>query len=98
MRGSYQPEPAMSLWAGGCRRCWNDAMTSARTSTVWILGLAAACWALAARQLSGMDMGTETELGSLGFFVAVWVPMMAAMMLPGGLPAVLRPRGRALAA
>jgi predicted metal-binding membrane protein len=73
-------------------------MTSTRASTVWILGLAAACWALAVRQMSGMDMGTETELGSLGFFVAAWVPMMAAMMLPGAVPAVLRLRGQALAA
>ena len=35
-------------------------------------------------------MGTATELGSFGFFVGAWVPMMAAMMLPGTLPAVLR--------
>jgi predicted metal-binding membrane protein len=49
---------------------------------------------MAMRQMSGMDMGTETELGSLGFFAAAWVPMMAAMMLPGALPAVSRLRGR----
>ena len=54
------------------------------------LGLAAACWVLAARRMSGMDMGPATELGSFGFFLAAWVPMMAAMMLPGAVPAASR--------
>ena len=54
------------------------------------LGLAAACWVLAVWQMRGMDMGTATRLGSFGAFIAVWVVMMAAMMLPGAAPAVLR--------
>jgi predicted metal-binding membrane protein len=54
------------------------------------LGLAAASWAVAVRQMDGMDMGVATELGSFAFFVALWVSMMAAMMLPGAVPAVLR--------
>ena len=54
------------------------------------LGLAAACWVVAIWQMRGMDMGTATQLGSFGFFAAVWVVMMAAMMLPGAVPAVLR--------
>jgi predicted metal-binding membrane protein len=77
-------------------------MTSTRaialTSTV---GVAAACWLVAAQQMSGMDMGTETTLGSFPFFLGVWVSMMAAMMLPGAWPAVSRfvhAKGRALAA
>ena len=37
-----------------------------------------------------MDMGVATQLGSLGFFAALWVAMMAAMMLPGAAPAVVR--------
>jgi predicted metal-binding membrane protein len=40
--------------------------------------------------MNGMDMGTATGLGSFAFFVALWVSMMAAMMLPGATPAVLR--------
>jgi predicted metal-binding membrane protein len=52
------------------------------------LGLAAASWVVALRQLNGMDMGVATELGSFAFFIAAWVPMMAAMMLPGAVPAV----------
>jgi predicted metal-binding membrane protein len=35
-------------------------------------------------------MGTATRLGTFGTFIAVWVTMMAAMMLPGAAPAVLR--------
>jgi len=77
-------------------------MTSTRaialTST---FGVAAVCWLIAAQQMSGMDMGTKTTLGSFPFFLSVWVSMMAAMMLPGALPAVsrfVRTKGRALAA
>jgi predicted metal-binding membrane protein len=54
------------------------------------LGLAAAAWIVAVRQMDGMDMGVATGLGSFTFFVALWVSMMAAMMLPGAAPTVLR--------
>src|SRR5215470_483683 len=54
------------------------------------LGLAAASWVVAVRQMHGMDMGVATRLGSFASFIAVWVVMMAAMMLPGAAPAVLR--------
>src|SRR5258708_29061701 len=45
---------------------------------------------MAVWQMSRMDMGTATQLGSFASFMAVWVAMMAAMMLPGAAPAVLR--------
>ena len=54
------------------------------------LGLAAACWAITAWLMDGMDMGVATRPGAFGFFAAVWVTMMAAMMLPGAAPAVVR--------
>src|SRR5260370_12175094 len=54
------------------------------------LGLAVASWVVAVRQMNGMDMGVATGLGSFAVFVALWVSMMAAMMLPGAAPAVLR--------
>jgi predicted metal-binding membrane protein len=54
------------------------------------IGLAAASWVVAVRQMHGMDMGVATRLGSFVSFIAVWVVMMAAMMLPGAAPAVLR--------
>ena len=63
------------------------AMAAALTAT---LGLAAASWVVAVRQMSGMDMGVATRLGSFAFFAALWVWMMAAMMLPGAAPAVVR--------
>jgi predicted metal-binding membrane protein len=54
------------------------------------IGLAAACWVIAVGQMHGMDMGVATRLGSFASFIAVWVVMMAAMMLPAAAPAVLR--------
>jgi predicted metal-binding membrane protein len=74
---------------------------ASRTALTATLGLAAASWVVAVQQMSGMEMGPATELGSFAFFIAVWVPMMAAMMLPGAVPAVssfIRAKGRALAA
>jgi predicted metal-binding membrane protein len=56
------------------------------------LGLAAAAWVITLQQMNGMGMGSATELGSFGSFLALWVPMMAAMMLPAAVPAVLRRR------
>ena len=54
------------------------------------LGLAAASWVVAVWQMQGMDMGVATRLGSFASFLALWVVMMAAMMLPAAAPAVLR--------
>ena len=54
------------------------------------LGLAAAAWVVTVRQMTGMDMGVATRLGSFAFFIAAWAWMMAAMMLPGAAPAVVR--------
>jgi predicted metal-binding membrane protein len=66
-------------------------MTSTRGFAVTAtLAAAAVCWVVVVDQMRGMDMGAATELGSLSFFVAVWVAMMAAMMLPGAVPAVSR--------
>ena len=54
------------------------------------IGLAVACWVIAARLMSGMDMGVATKPGSIWFFAVAWTTMMAAMMLPGAAPAVAR--------
>jgi len=72
----------------------SGAKTGARTAAkaaalTATLGLAAACWVVAVRQMNGMDMGVASRFGSFAFFVALWVSMMAAMMLPGAAPAVL---------
>jgi predicted metal-binding membrane protein len=59
------------------------------------LGLVAALFAIAvigwiwtAREMRGMDGGPWTSLGGLGWFVGVWVVMMAAMMFPSVAPTV----------
>ncbi len=54
------------------------------------LGVASACWVVSVWLMTGMDMGVATRLGSLGFFIGAWAAMMAAMMLPGAVPAVAR--------
>ena len=59
----------------------------ALTATV---GLGAAAWIFTIQRMRGMDMGVATRLGSLPTFLSVWVPMMAAMMLPGTAPAARR--------
>jgi predicted metal-binding membrane protein len=54
------------------------------------LGIAAAGWAVSIRRANGMGMGVATGLGSLAFFIALWIWMMAAMMLPGAVPVLVR--------
>jgi len=67
-----------------------QARAPAAAALTTTLALAAACWVVSLRQMTGMDMGTATRLGSFAFFIALWVLMMAAMMLPGAAPAALR--------
>jgi predicted metal-binding membrane protein len=65
------------------------------------LGFAAASWFVTVQRMRGMDMGAATDLGSLAFFMGVWTPMMAAMMLPGAVPALsrfVRANGRSVVA
>lgn len=60
------------------------------TALVATLGIATACWVLTIPRMSGMNMGVATQLGSFPFFLSIWIPMMAAMMLPGTAPAAFR--------
>ena len=69
------------------RRLLDGEATAALTATLWI---ATACWVVAIALMDGMDMGVATRLGSFASFAGLWVAMMAAMMLPGAAPAVLR--------
>ena len=68
----------------------NTAAAAAVAAVAATLGLAAACWVISVRLMTGMGMGVATRLGSLAFFMGAWVVMMAAMMLPGAAPAVAR--------
>jgi predicted metal-binding membrane protein len=54
-----------------------------------LLALGALAWAVTADRMGGMDGGPGTDPGSVGFFVIVWVVMMAAMMFPSVLPMVV---------
>jgi predicted metal-binding membrane protein len=54
-----------------------------------LLLVAGAGWAVTGDRMSGMDAGPGTELGGLGWFLVVWVTMMAAMMLPSITPMVI---------
>jgi predicted metal-binding membrane protein len=51
--------------------------------------LAVVAWVLTDARMGGMDAGPGTDLGTLGFFVGVWVVMMAAMMFPSIAPMVV---------
>jgi predicted metal-binding membrane protein len=63
-----------------------------------VVGVAAGAWALTANRMAGMNAGPGAELGSLSWFAISWLLMMAAMMLPAIMPAVIvcvRRAGRA---
>jgi predicted metal-binding membrane protein len=50
--------------------------------------VAAVGWVWTADAMRGLDSGPWSSLGSLGWFLGVWVVMMAAMMLPSVAPTV----------
>ena len=61
----------------------------ARLALVALLfALAGLSWWWTVREMRGMDNGPWTGLGTLGWFLAVWVVMMTAMMLPSVAPTV----------
>jgi predicted metal-binding membrane protein len=85
---------APSLWqqaerggAGGPTTA--PAAVRSRLALVALLfALAVAAWWSTADRMSGMDAGPGTDLGAVGWFLGVWVVMMAAMMLPSVAPTV----------
>jgi predicted metal-binding membrane protein len=54
---------------------------------VGLLATAGLAWWWTVERMTGMDGGPGTDLGTLGWFIGVWVVMMAAMMLPSLAPA-----------
>jgi predicted metal-binding membrane protein len=65
------------------------AAVRARLGLVLLLfALAAIAWWSTAHRMAGMDAGPGTDLGALGWFLGVWVVMMAAMMFPSLAPTV----------
>jgi predicted metal-binding membrane protein len=53
-----------------------------------LIAFTAAAWWSTADRMAGMDAGPGTDLGALGWFLGVWVVMMAAMMFPSLAPTV----------
>src|SRR6516165_7241435 len=55
---------------------------------ILLFALAGIGWWWTAGQMQGMDNGPWTGLGTIGWFLSVWVVMMAAMMFPSVAPTV----------
>jgi predicted metal-binding membrane protein len=53
-----------------------------------LFGLAGLAWWATADQMAGMNAGPGTDLGAFGWFLGVWIVMMAAMMFPSVSPTV----------
>jgi predicted metal-binding membrane protein len=58
-------------------------------ATVALVAAALVTWLVTFDRMAGMDMGPGTDLGGLGWFLSIWVVMMAAMMFPSVAPTVL---------
>jgi predicted metal-binding membrane protein len=69
----------------------NPALSAARARfglVALLVVLAAVGWAWTEREMRGMDNGPWSALGGFGWFLGVWVVMMAAMMFPSVAPTV----------
>jgi predicted metal-binding membrane protein len=67
------------------------AFAAVRARLVLVAGLfalAAAGWWWTADRMRGMDEGPWTGLGTVGWFLGIWVVMMAAMMFPSVAPTI----------
>jgi predicted metal-binding membrane protein len=64
-----------------------NGLASQRGATALLLGAALVAWAVTVERMQGMDAGPGTDLGGLGWYLGIWVTMMAAMMLPSAAPA-----------
>jgi predicted metal-binding membrane protein len=83
-------EPVQGVGARGSTRATLSRLDLRETGLVAVLlALAGVSWAVTAVQMSGMDMGPWTDPGPLGFFLATWVVMLAAMMFPSAAPMVV---------
>lgn len=71
--------------AGGRRGTLADRILVAAA----LLAATLVAWVVTIDQMRGMDAGPGTALGALGWYVGIWVTMMAAMMLPSAAPMVL---------
>jgi len=75
----------MTAFAGARRR----AQPSQAATAAFLLAAALVTWIVTVSRMRGMDAGPGADLGSVGWYVGVWVTMMAAMMFPAAAPMVL---------
>ena len=54
----------------------------------FLIAVASVAWWSTVRAMAGMGGSPTADLGALGWFVGVWIVMMAAMMLPAVSPTV----------
>jgi predicted metal-binding membrane protein len=59
------------------------------TLLIPLVALVVIAWLIAADRMAGMDDGAFTDPGTFGFYLSLWVVMMAAMMLPSAAPMVM---------
>ncbi|HXH97829.1 MAG TPA: DUF2182 domain-containing protein, partial [Gaiellaceae bacterium] len=81
--------PAQDAVPGGAGLGPGFAAARARLGLISLLFvLAGVGWWWTIDQMQGMDNGPWTGLGTLGWFLGVWLVMMAAMMFPSVAPTV----------
>jgi predicted metal-binding membrane protein len=76
---------------GGDRAGLAPALAASRTRLgliALLFALSGIAWWSTVERMDGMDAGPGTGLGTLGWFLGVWVVMMAAMMFPSVAPTV----------
>jgi predicted metal-binding membrane protein len=81
------PVEERRLAGGGLAQAFS-AVRARRGLVALLFALAAAGWWWTADQMQGMNAGPWTRLGTFGWFLSVWVVMMAAMMLPSVAPTI----------
>jgi predicted metal-binding membrane protein len=77
----------LSAAQGGLAPAW-AAARSRLGLIATLFALAAVAWWWTGVRMDGMDDGPWTTVGAFGWFLGVWVVMMAAMMLPSVAPTV----------
>ena len=65
------------------------ASTAAGRTAAALLAGSLVAWIVLVDWMRGMDAGPGMDLGSLGFYLGVWVTMTAAMMLPSVAPTAI---------
>ena len=90
--GGVSAAGSVSVGTGGRGEAELAGGISAVRARLGLVGLlvvfAGLAWWWTSAQMAGMDAGPGTDLGTLGWFLGVWIVMMAAMMFPAVSPTV----------